>query len=252
MSSSTNETLAGKTALVTGAARRIGATIARRLHAAGANVAIHFHGSATEAARLCEALNATRPDSARSFRADLTDLDAPASLVAAAAGWKDRLDVLVNNASTFYPTPLGEITAAHWDDLLGTNLRAPLFLSQAAWPHLRQACGSIVNIVDIHAQRPLRHHAVYGSAKAGLAMLTRALAKEMAPDVRVNGVSPGAILWPETGMSDPVRQTILGQVPLGRAGNPDDVAGCVLYLVRDAVYVTGQVIAVDGGRSIGW
>lgn len=252
MSSSTNETLAGKTALITGAARRIGASIARRLHAAGANVAIHFRGSAAEAAQLCEELNTTRADSAQAFRADLTDADALDSLVAATAGWKDRLDVLVNNASSFYPTPLGEITAAHWDDLVGTNLRAPVFLSQAAWPHLRRRGGSIVNIVDIHAQRPLRHHAVYGAAKAGLAMLTRALAKEMAPDVRVNGVSPGAILWPEESMSDEVRQTILGQIPLGRAGNPGDIAGCVLYLVRDAAYVTGQVIAVDGGRSIGW
>lgn len=252
MSSPATETLAGRTALVTGAARRIGATIARRLHAAGANLAIHFHGSASEARQLCDQLNAVRGDSARAFRADLTDTSMPASLVAEAAGWKDRLDILVNNASSFYPTPLGEITAAHWDDLLGTNLRAPLFLSQAAWPHLRRRGGSIVNIVDIHAQRPLRHHAVYGSAKAGLAMLTRALAKDMAPDVRVNGVSPGAILWPEEGMSDEIRQTILGQIPLGRAGNPDDVAGCVLYLVRDAGYVTGQVIAVDGGRSIGW
>ena len=147
---------------------------------------------------------------------------------------------------------MGDITAEHWDDLLGSNLKAPLFLSQAAMPHLRDNGGAIINIVDIHAQRPLRNHAVYGPAKAGLAMLTRALAKDLAPDIRVNGVSPGAILWPEDGMNEAVQQTILRQVPLGRAGDPDDIAGCVLYLLRDADYVTGQIIAVDGGRSVGW
>ena len=237
---------------MTGGARRIGAAIVRRLHTAGANVAIHFNGSATAAARLRDELNAIRDDTACVFRADLNNAMAPAMLVSEAAAWNDRLDILVNNASSFYPTPLGQITAEHWDDLVSTNLKAPLFLTQAAWPYLRRSRGAVVNIVDIHAQRPLRNHAVYGSAKAGLAMLTRALAKDMAPEVRVNGVSPGAILWPERGMSDDVRQTILRQIPLGRAGDPEDIAGCVLYLVRDAAYVTGQVIAVDGGRSIGW
>jgi pteridine reductase len=242
----------GKTALVTGAARRIGAVIARCLHAAGANVAIHFHASGADAAGLADDLNAIRADSAKPFQADLTNLAELEPLVSEVAEWTGRLDILVNNASSFYPTPLGKITPAHWDDLIGTNLRAPLFLAQAAWPHLRKRAGSIVNIVDIHAQRPLRSHSVYGSAKAGLAMLTRALAKDMAPDVPVNGVSPGAILWPAESMNKETRQTILRQIPLGRTGQPEDVAGCVLYLVRDAVYVTGQVIAVDGGRSIGW
>ena len=167
-------------------------------------------------------------------------------------GWRGGLDILVNNASTFYPTPLGEITEADWDDLVGSNFKAPLFLSQAAAASLRERRGSIVNIVDIHAQRPLSNHLVYGSAKAGLAMLTRALAKELAPDVRVNGVSPGAILWPESDMSDDTKASILDQVPLARAGEPGDIAGCVVYLVRDATYVTGQIVAVDGGRSIGW
>jgi pteridine reductase len=159
---------------------------------------------------------------------------------------------LVNNASSFYPTPLGEISNDDWEDLLGANLKAPLFLSQAALPALRQARGAIINIVDIHAQRPLRDHPVYGAAKAGLAMLTRSLAKDLAPEIRVNGVSPGAILWPENDLSEAGKQAILRQVPAGRIGDPDDIAGCVLYLARDASYVTGQIIAVDGGRSIGW
>jgi pteridine reductase len=166
--------------------------------------------------------------------------------------WGGRLDCLVNNASSFYPTPVGAITEVHWDDLVGSNLKAPLFLSQAATPHLRETRGVIINIVDSHAQRPLRDHPVYGPAKAGLAMLTRSLAKDLAPEIRVNGVAPGAILWPADGLSDAVKQSILRQVPLERPGDPDDIAGCVLFLVRDAGYVTGQIIAVDGGRSLGW
>ena len=163
------------------------------------------------------------------------------------------LDVLVNNASNFYPTPLGTITEEQWDDLVGSNLKAPLFLTQALLPELRAAQGVVVNIVDVHAQRPLRDHPVYGAAKAGLAMLTRSLAKDLGPDVRVNGVSPGAILWPEgDGMSDTLRAGIIRQTALKRAGEPEDIAAAVLFLVRDAPYVTGQIIAVDGGRSVGW
>jgi pteridine reductase len=244
--------LTGKVALITGAARRIGATVARRLHAAGADVAVHYRGSATEADALVAALNSERADSAAAYRADLLETGRLGNLVDAVAGWHGRLDILVNNASSFYPTPVGTITETQWDDLVGTNLKAPLFLSQAAAPALRRARGSIVNIVDIHARRPLRDHPVYGPAKAGLAMLTRALAKDLAPEIRVNGVSPGAILWPEGGMTEAVKQAILRQVPLGEPGSPEDIAGCVLYLVRDASYVTGQIIAVDGGRSIGW
>ena len=246
------DNLENKTALVTGSARRIGAEIVRTLHADGANVAIHYRGSAGEADALAAELNAGRPDSARTFRADLLDTDALPSLVDRVVGWKGGLDILINNASTFYPTPAGEITDKEWQDLMGTNLKVPLFLSQAALPELRKAGGSIVNIVDIHAQRPLAKHLVYGPAKAGLAMLTRSLAKDLAPEIRVNGVSPGAILWPEDGMTDATKQTILEQVPLGRPGEPSDIARCVLFLVRDADYVTGQIIAVDGGRSMGW
>lgn len=244
--------LEGRVALVTGAARRVGAEIATHLHAAGADVGIHYRHSADDAAQLVARLNRLRPDSAAAFQADLLETAAIPALVNEVVDWRGGIDILVNNASTFYPTPLGEITEAHWDDLVGSNLKAPLFLCQAAAPSLRERRGSIVNIVDIHARRPLRDHLVYGSAKAGLAMLTRALAKDLAPDVRVNGVSPGAILWPESNMSEETKTSILEQVPLARAGDPADIAGCVLYLVRDADYVTGQIVAVDGGRSIGW
>ena len=245
-------TLEGKTALVTGAARRIGSAIATGLHSAGARVVIHYRNSATDARALVARLNSARADSALAARADLLDTATLPGLVDAVIDWAGRLDILVNNASSFYATPIGRIDEKAWDDLVGTNLKAPLFLAQAAAPELARSRGSIVNIIDIHAQRPLREHAVYGSAKAGLQMLTRALAKDLAPAVRVNGVAPGTILWPENGMSEKVRRLILDQVPLERSGRPEDIAGCVLYLVRDADYVTGQVIAVDGGRSIGW
>jgi len=245
-------TLNGKVVLVTGAARRIGAAIATTLHQNGANIAVHYRDSSTDADVLVDRLNGERPDSAARFQADLNDVEALPGLVDSVVSWHGALDILVNTASSFYPTPPGEITEAHWDDLIGSNLKAPLFLSQAALPALREAKGVIINLIDVHAQRPLRNHAVYGSAKAGLAMLTRSLAKDLAPDVRVNGVSPGAILWPENGMNDVTKDTILQQIPLQRPGNPEDIAGCVLYLVRDATYITGQIIAVDGGRSIGW
>lgn len=244
--------LDGKWILITGAARRIGACIARTLHAAGAGVAVHHRGSGKSAGKLAAELNAARPDSAITVQADLLDTPHLPYLVGQIIDHSGRLDALVNNASSYYPTPVGEITEEHWEDLLGTNLKAPLFLCQAAAPHLRQVHGCIVNIVDVHASRPLRNYPVYGSAKAGLAMLTRALAQDLAPDVRVNGVSPGAILWPDRPMSDAVKKKILQQVPMGRAGEPTDIAGCVLYLVADAPYVTGQIIAVDGGRSVGW
>jgi pteridine reductase len=246
------QSLEGQVALITGAARRIGARIAETLHDAGASVAIHYRGSAQEANALVARLNERREDSARAFQAELLDIPALPGLVDEVLAWGGRLDALVNNASTFYPTPVGEITESNWDDLVGTNLKVPVFLSQAAVPALRKTGGTIVNIVDIHASRPLKDHLVYGPAKAGLAMLTRGLSKDLGPDIRVNGVSPGAILWPEDGMGDETKQAILDQVPLARPGDPSDIAGCVLYLVRDARYVTGQIIAVDGGRSVGW
>jgi pteridine reductase len=244
--------LTNKVALVTGAARRIGAAIATTLHRHGASVVVHYRGSGREAAALAAGLNAERRDSALAIRADLLDTRGHAGLIRSVLDWHGRLDVLVNNASSFYATPPGTIGEDDWDDLVGTNLKAPLFLSQAAMQPLAAHGGAIVNIVDIHAARPLRNHAVYGAAKAGLAMLTRALAKDLGPDIRVNGVAPGAILWPENGMDEATKSAIVDRIPLARVGDPDDVAGCVLYLVRDAAYVTGQIIAVDGGRSIGW
>ena len=247
-----SDTLNNKVALITGAARRIGASIARKLHEEGACVAIHYRGSSGEANALVKNLNAIRKDSAAAFQADLLNIDELKELAGKVAAWHSRLDILVNNASIFYPTPTTEISEKDWNDLVGINLKAPLFLSQAALPWLRENHGVIINIVDIHSQRPLRDHVVYGCAKAGLAMLTRSLAKDLAPEIRVNGVSPGAILWPENDLSESAKRSILNQIPLERAGDPDDIAGCVLYLARDAQYVTGQIIAVDGGRSSGW
>ena len=251
LSAAEDPSLSGQCALVTGAGRRIGAELVRRLHAAGASVAIHYRRSADDALDLAASLNRVRAGSAKPFQADLADTEALHALVEAVTGWSGRLDLLVNNASAFYPTPLGEITEQNWAELVDSNLKAPLFLAQAAWPHLRAAEGSIVNLVDIHARRPLKEYSVYGAAKAGLAMVTRSLAKDMAPEVRVNAIAPGAILWPESGMSESAKQSVLRQIPLRRPGNPADIADCLMYLVR-ARYVTGQIIAVDGGRSIGW
>jgi pteridine reductase len=246
------EPLDGRWALVTGAAKRIGACIAQALHDAGANVAVHYFRSSEPADALAAELNAARADSALAIGADLRDRVALEQLVAELVARTSRLDVLVNNASSFYPTPLGSITEEQWSDLIDSNLKAPLFLSQAALPHLRASKGCIVNIVDVHSQRPLKHHAVYGPAKAGLAMLTRSLAKDLGPDIRVNGVSPGAILWPESGLEERIQRNIIREIALKRAGEPEDIAAAVLFLVRDAPYVTGQIIAVDGGRSLGW
>ncbi len=252
MSQANPQSLHGKCALITGAARRIGAATAELLHSHGVNVAIHYRGSEAPAAELSAKLNQRRADSARIFKRDLAASGEPASLVDAVLRWSNRLDILINNASSFYATPLGTITEDQWLELVGSNLKAPLFLSQAAMPHLKASRGVIVNIIDIHAKRPLRDHAVYGSAKAGLAMLTRSLARDLAPDIRVNGVAPGAIAWPENDMTDAIKEKIVEQIPLGRSGDPLDIANCVLFLVRDATYSTGQIIAIDGGRSLGW
>lgn len=237
-------------ALVTGAARRIGACIARRLHAAGYDLALHHRASDAEMAALVAALEAARPRSTTVLVAELADDDAPARLVGATLARFGRLDALVNNASTFFPTPLGDTTPAQWDALFAPNARAPFFLAQSAAPALRSAQGAIVNLADIHGERPLRDHAVYGMAKASLLMLTRALALELAPDVRVNAVAPGAVLWPEHGKSDDDKAAMLAATPLRRAGEPDDVAEAVRWLLQDARYTTGQVIRVDGGRSL--
>jgi pteridine reductase len=248
----TSPRLAGRSALVTGAARRVGAAVARTLHAEGANVMIHCHRSLAPAQQLAADLNALRGDSADVVQADLCDTAALPQLVAQTCQRFGGLDLLINNASSFYPTPLGSITLAQWQDLMGTNLQAPLFLAQASMSQLRLARGALINIVDIHGQRPLRDHALYSAAKAGLIMLTRALARELAPEVRVNAIAPGAIAWPETGMDAQRKQKILAQTPLARTGSPDDIARAVLFFAAEAPFVTGQILAVDGGRSVGW
>jgi pteridine reductase len=242
--------LDGRTALVTGGARRVGAAIARRLHAAGANVVLHYRDSAVDADALAAELNGARAKSAATVKAELLAPIAPRALVSAALDAFGALDVLVNNASSFFPVPVGAIEASHWEELVGSNLRAPLFIAQEAAPKLAARGGCIVNIVDIHAERPLKGYAVYSIAKAGLAALTRSLAVELAPKVRVNGVAPGAIAWPEDGQLDPAeRARILATTPLARIGAPEDIAQAVHFLAS-APYVTGQIVAVDGGRSI--
>ena len=244
-------TLEGKAALITGAARRIGAELARTLHRAGADVVLHYRSSGREAAALAASLNAIRPRSAVIAQADLTDLGRLAELAADATAAFGRLDVLVNNASSFFPTPLGSIEERQWEDLVGTNLKAPLFLAQATAPALEAARGLIVNLVDIHGLRPLREYPVYSIAKAGLIALTRSLARELAPEVRVNAVAPGPVMWPEA-LDPELQSEIISRTLLKRAGSPLDVARAVLFFAQDAPYVTGQILAVDGGRSLGW
>jgi len=250
------QALAGKAFLITGAARRVGAATARFLHAAGGNVLVHHRGHAEEAARLCDRLNALRSGSAHLMALDLADTPALPSLVSMALTRFGRLDGLVNNASTFFPTPLGSICEANWNDLMASNLKAPLFLSQAAATALTATHGAIVNIIDIHADRPLKDYTVYTVAKAGLAGLTRALALELAPAIRVNGVAPGPIDWPDAtdaalGRIDRAEQArIMATTPLAREGGADAIARAVRFLFCDADFVTGQILAVDGGRSI--
>ena len=244
--------LRGRTALVTGGGRRVGARIVEVLHAAGADVVIHCHHSRAPADRLAAQLDAGRPRSTAVVAADLLDVEQLPRLVQTCRDRFGSLDVLVNNASSFYPTPIGSMTARQWDDLLGTNLRAPTFLAQAAAPDLKRSRGLIINLVDIHGMRPLRDHLIYSTAKAALIMLTRALARELAPEVRVNGIAPGPVMWPEAGMDDARKAEILSKTPLGRSGSPDDIARTALFFATEAPFVTGQILAVDGGRSIGW
>ena len=244
--------LRGKTVLVTGAARRVGATIARTLHAAGANLVLHYRSSADDAAALAAELNALRSASATLAECDLLETARLPALIESAVGDFGGLDILVNNASTFYPTPLGDITEMDWDDLFGTNLKAPLFQAQAAAPRLHEARGLIINLADIHGIKPLRRYPVYSVAKAGLIMLTRSLARELGPHVRVNAVAPGPVMWPEGGVDKALKEKITERTALKRPGSAEDVARACLFFATDAPYVTGQVLAVDGGRSIGW
>jgi pteridine reductase len=240
-----------KTALITGAARRIGAKLVRALHGVGMNIILHYRGSAQHAKQLYDELNGQRADSIMLVRADLMNTEELGSLVSQAQNnaW-GRLDVLINNASTFYPTCVGEITEQDWETLSGINLKAPLFLSQAVAPFLRQSHGCIINIVDIHADRPLKNYTVYCIAKAGLVMLTKSMARELAPEVRVNGIAPGAILWPEFEDYGSVHTDIIERTALKREGDPEDIANAALFLILNADYITGQIISIDGGRSL--
>jgi len=245
-----NSGLTGKVILITGAAHRLGAQTARSLHALGANLVLHYHSSRTRALELQNELNAVRENSVVLVQANLLDYSKlPAIIKDAVAAW-GKLDVLVNNASSFYPTPIGTVDDDQWDDLIGTNLKAPFFLSQAAAPHLQLQHGCIINIVDIHADRPLKRYPVYSMAKAGLAMLTKSLACELGPEVRVNGIAPGAILWPEIELDEVTKQRIISRTFLKRRGDPSNIAEAVVFLIRDAVYTTGHIINVDGGRSL--
>lgn len=244
--------LRGKTALITGAARRLGAGIARVLHGAGANLVLHYRSSAQDAAGLAGELNELRPGSVSLAECNLLEVREFAALTAKAVQAFGALDILVNNASTFYPTPVGDITEMDWDDLVGTNLKAPLFLAQAAAPLLHERRGLIINLADIHGMRPLRRYPVYSVAKAGLIMLTRALARELGPHVRVNAIAPGPVMWPEDGLDEALQAKITQLTALKRTGSALDVARACLFFATEAPYVTGQVLAVDGGRSIGW
>lgn len=237
-------------ALITGSARRVGAVIARSLHAAGYDLALHHRRSASEASALQAELELARPGSTLVLQADLSEFDRLPELIAQTIGRFGRLDALVNNASAFYPTPIGVATPAMWDDLFAANARAPFFLSQAAVPHLKASRGAIVNLVDIYAEKPLKNHTVYVMAKAALAMMTMSLARELGPEIRVNGVAPGAVLWPDQGKSEREKTALLESTALQRAGAPEDVAEAVRWLLQEARYTTGQIIRVDGGRAL--
>ncbi|MHB1528041.1 MAG: pteridine reductase [Acidiferrobacteraceae bacterium] len=242
--------LQGKVVLVTGGARRVGAAIARCLHAEGMSLVIHYRHSEREALALKEDLERTRPESVRLVMGALGADAVARQIIRDAIAAFGRLDALVNNASAFYPTPLGQVTENEWEDLMASNLKAPFFLAQAASAELRARKGCIVNLVDIHAERPLKNYPVYSIAKAGLAMMTWSMARELAPEVRVNGVAPGTILWPERAVDEVIKGEILARVPQKREGSPEDLAQAVRFFLRDAPYVSGQILAVDGGRSV--
>jgi len=242
--------LTDKVVLITGGAQRVGAMTARLLHAAGANLLLHYRNSRQQALALQTELHEQRENSVILIQADLLDTVKLKGLVSQSIEQWGRLDILVNNASSFYPTPMGTVTEKDWDDLIGSNMKAPFFLSQAAAPHLEKQKGCIINIVDIHAQRPMAGHSVYNMAKAGLAMLVKTLAFELGPHIRVNGVAPGAIMWPAQEMDDITRQRIVSRTYLKRKGSAEDIAKTVLFLASNADYITGQIIAVDGGRSL--
>ncbi len=245
-----SDNLTGKTALITGAAARLGATTTRYLHAAGANVVIHYRNSADKATALRDELLAVRAGSAIVAQGDLNEPQSWETLVAESKSINGHLDILINNASSYYPTPVGEATPEQWDDLVGSNARAPFFLAQAAAEALRERRGCIVNMVDIHADRPNADHPIYCMAKAANAMMVKALARDLAPDVRVNGIAPGAALWPEGYLADADKQEILKRIPMGEPAGAEQIAEAVMFMVTGPHYITGQILAVDGGRSV--
>nr|VFK64119.1 MAG: pteridine reductase [Candidatus Kentron sp. TUN] len=247
--------LQGKVVFISGGARRIGAVIVRTLHAEGMNVVFQYRESQEAATQLCDELNQKRPDSIHAFQADLLHTGDIPSLLEKTVAVHGRLDAVVNNASGFYPTPLKTLSETDWDELMGTNVKAPLFIAKAAAPHLAATDtnpngGCIVNIADIYGVRPLAEHPIYCAAKAALIMLTKSLARDLGPSIRVNAVAPGAILWPEQGMDDAAREALLARTPLKRLGDPADIARAVLFLIKDAVYSSGEMIVVDGGRLV--
>jgi pteridine reductase len=244
--------LTHKTVMITGGARRVGATLARALHVAGANIVLHFRRSSRDATALVTELNDARRGSAALVQADLLEVGRFHELIETAVKTFGQLDVLINNASSFYPTPIGEITEQDWNDLVGSNLKAPLFLSQAAAPALRLTQGLILNLADIHGMRPLRRYTTYCVAKAGVIMLTKSLARELGPHVRVNAIAPGPVMWPEDGTDKTLQKKIIDRTLLKRSGSPEDVARAALFFCTEAPFVTGQILAVDGGRSVGW
>ena len=248
--SESQQPLTGKVALITGAAHRIGAQIARTLHSSGMNLALHYRSSVEAAQALEQELEEIRPNSITLLQADLNQTDSPPKLINAVSAHFGRLDLLVNNASSFYPTPIGTVQAAQWEDLITTNMKAPFFLSQAAASLLQESQGCIINLVDIHAERPLKGHPIYSMAKAGNAMMVKSLAQELGPEIRVNGIAPGAILWPEQACIQDKQEEILSRTTLKRMGTPSDIAKTVLFLFKDAHYTTGQIITVDGGRTL--
>ena len=252
MNTSVNNSLQDKVVLITGGAKRVGAAICRLLHESGANLMIHYRSSTSEARALQAELNLKRANSVAIIQGDLLNLAVLPSLVQETINRFERLDVLINNASSYYATELGEISDDHWEDLVGSNLKAPMFLSQAAAPELRKQRGCIVNITDMHVERPKKGYIVYSVAKAGLVTLTKSLAHELSPEVRVNAVAPGPVMWPEDNpqFDEVYRQRVISQTLLKRIGEPTDVAKAVKFLIQDAPFITGQVIAVDGGRSL--
>lgn len=247
----TMTTSIAKVVLITGGAQRIGAQISQHFHQAGYKVIIHYRHSETQAQLLVDELNHKQEDSAICFQADLNQADQVAELAQQAHLAWGKLDCLINNASSFYPTPMGECTHEQWDDLINANVKGAFFLTQALIPALTTQQGNIINIVDIHSDRPLKNHPLYCMAKASLAMMTKSLAKELGPHIRVNGISPGAILWPEhDSFTDQQQQEILDRISLSRSGEPGDIAQTALFLATKAPYISGQIIAVDGGRTL--